>query len=197
MPKIVDKELMSQQIINASLQAFVKYGFYNTSMAKIAKEMNIAKGTLYLYFKSKEQLIETITDQYFENLKEKLIPSHFFKTPDMLLSHIEKSLLINDDESKFIPIFFEVFGPSFSSDEFITKYNQFFNEIADFYIRNFEILLDKGKINSQLEPKYFGRVLVSMLDGIVLHKGFFQMEDAYYNKMVKETIGLLTRGLEY
>ena len=196
MPKIVDKELMTQKIISAALQAFVKHGFHNTSMIKIAKEMGIAKGTLYLYFESKEQLIETITEQYFERLKSNLIPKKTFETSQTLIGHIEKSLLINDDESMFIPIFFEVFGPSFSSDEFLKKYDQFFKEIADFYGDNLKILLDKGVINKDIEPKYFSRVLVSMLDGIVLHKGFFQIENTYYKKMVQEMIKILERSLK-
>jgi len=196
MPKIVDKELMSQQIVFASLQAFLKFGFHNTSMAKIAKEMGIAKGTLYLYFKSKEELINKITDQHFDKLKNTLIPQKFFESPDTLLSHIEKSLLINDDDSKFIPIFFEVFGPSFSTDDFVEKYSDYFTEIADFYIKNLTLLQNQGLINKDLDPKYFGRVLISMMDGVVLHKGFFNIDKSSHIRMIQEVIGLLARGMK-
>lgn len=196
MPKIVDKKLMSEQIVSAALQAFEKHGFHNTSMSKIAQEMNIAKGTLYLYFKSKEQLIDSITDQYFQKLKENLIPQDYFKTLNEFLQHIEKSLLISDEDSKFVPIFFEVFGPSFSSKEFVDKYDQYFNEIAEFYIKNIEILSNNGLLNEKINPTYLGRVLVSMMDGIVLHKGFFKMKNTYYNHMIKETIRLLADGLK-
>ena len=66
MPKIVDKKEMQKNIINSSLNAFLKYGFHKTTMNQIAQEANIAKGTLYLYFKSKYILISNITSLHFE-----------------------------------------------------------------------------------------------------------------------------------
>ena len=195
MPKVVDKELMNQQIVFAALQAFVKHGFHNTSMSKIASEMGIAKGTLYLYFKSKNQLIEAITKQHFHNLKDRLVSQQNFNSVEALLSHIQHTLLISDKDSQFIPVFFEVFGPSFSSDKFINEYCNFFNEIAQFYTENLESLQTQGLIQQGLSPKYFGRVFVSMLDGIILHKGFFKINNTDYNLMVKEVIKLLRHGL--
>jgi TetR/AcrR family fatty acid metabolism transcriptional regulator len=44
------------KIINAALEIFTEQGFHNTRLDDIAKEANVAKGTLYLYFKSKEDL---------------------------------------------------------------------------------------------------------------------------------------------
>ncbi len=187
---------MRKEILCAALQAFVKHGFHNTSMIKIANKMGIAKGTLYLYFESKEQLIEMIAEHYFERLRSNLIPKKIFETPRTLIGYIEKSLLINDDESKFIPIFFEVFGPSFSSDEFVEKYDKFFKEIATFYKENLKVLLDKELINKDIDPKYFSRALVSLLDGIILHKGFFKIKNTYYRKIVQEMIKILERSLK-
>ena len=191
MPKIVDKEQMRQTIFDASISAFTIDGFHNTTMEKIAKKAGIAKGTLYLYFKSKDELIVSITDQYFEKLKKKLIPLTLFNTTDSFLSHIETSLLVNEDESKFIPVFFEVFGPSFSSPKFRKKYDDFFKEVSDFYVENLESLQNSGSINTKLKPQSLGRVLVSMIDGVVLHKGLFQIEDSSYKQMTTEMINLL------
>jgi len=191
MPKIVNKEQMKKDILQASLSAFLKYGFHKSSMEKIAKEAGIAKGTLYLYFSSKEELTQSISHAHFSRLKERLIPSEQFKRVDYLLSHVEQALLINEEETKFIPIFFEAFSPSFHTASFIKEYEEFFEEIADFYRKNFEILDIDKSINSQA----LGRVFVSMLDGIVLHKGFFKLGKEPYETMVKEAIGLFRRGL--
>jgi len=122
MPKIVDKEKMRENILEAFLKALLKYGLHNTTMIKIAQEAGIAKGTLYLYFDSKENLIDTMSEQYFNSMKERLMPKEYFNNLEELLEHIEKSLLINEEETAFIRIFFEVFSPSFSSPKFIEKY---------------------------------------------------------------------------
>lgn len=196
MPKIVDKEKMKQGIMEAALSAFLKHGFHNTTMIKIAKEAGIAKGTLYLYFDSKEKLIQKIADKHFEKIKEQLIPKEPFETIQALLAHIKTALLVSDKESQFIPIFFEVFGPSFSSNDFIKKYQDFFDEIGFFYEDNFSLLIEKHEINKTIEPAALGRAFVSMLDGLVLHKGLFSIDNKAYKRMVEETLGLFERGLQ-
>ncbi len=44
-------------LIDTALKLFVENGFHGTATAKIAKEANVANGTLFQYFKTKEELI--------------------------------------------------------------------------------------------------------------------------------------------
>lgn len=48
------------KILLAAKNIFGQKGFYETKMEDIAREAGIAKGTLYLYFKSKEELYECL-----------------------------------------------------------------------------------------------------------------------------------------
>ncbi len=48
------------QIIEAALKLFCERGFQYTSTASIAKEAGVATGTLFIYFPSKEDLINTL-----------------------------------------------------------------------------------------------------------------------------------------
>ncbi len=196
MPKIVDKEKMKNKILQATLAAFLTHGFHNTSMSKIAQQADIAKGTLYLYFDSKEALIQAIAERHFDRLKQHLMPDKHFPTLDDLLQHIENALMISDEESRFIPVFFEAFGPSFSSETFVKEYQCFFDEIGVFYQACFKSLIDNNEIHSDMNPDLLGRVFVSMLDGIVLHKGFFKLPQKAHKRMVKEAISLFKRGLK-
>ena len=47
-------------ILTAALDLFRQYGYRRTSMEDIARAAAVAKGTLYLYFKSKDELFEAI-----------------------------------------------------------------------------------------------------------------------------------------
>jgi AcrR family transcriptional regulator len=49
-----------QKILDAALQLFVKRGFHGTSTAEIAKTAGVATGTLFHYFKTKEELINSL-----------------------------------------------------------------------------------------------------------------------------------------
>lgn len=48
------------RIMEAAIQQYVQYGFENTSISQIADAAEVAKGTIYLYFSGKEQMIEQI-----------------------------------------------------------------------------------------------------------------------------------------
>ncbi|WP_299826032.1 TetR/AcrR family transcriptional regulator [uncultured Pontibacter sp.] len=49
-----------QRILAAALQLFCQNGFQNTSTAAISKQAGVATGTLFLYFKSKDELINSL-----------------------------------------------------------------------------------------------------------------------------------------
>lgn len=49
-----------QQIFDAALLLFVEQGFYATSTASIAKQAQVATGTLFHHFSSKDKLIEQL-----------------------------------------------------------------------------------------------------------------------------------------
>lgn len=51
-----EKERRRQEILDAAKQLFFEQGFVATTMDQIAGRVELSKGTLYLYFKSKEEL---------------------------------------------------------------------------------------------------------------------------------------------
>jgi len=49
-----------QQIIDAAIRVFARTGYYNSRVADIAREAGIASGTIYLYFKTKDEILVTL-----------------------------------------------------------------------------------------------------------------------------------------
>ncbi len=49
-----------QQIIDAAVRVFARYGFYKSRVSDIAREAGIASGTIYLYFKTKDEILVTL-----------------------------------------------------------------------------------------------------------------------------------------
>ena len=62
-PDVSDER--KSQILNAAEGVFTKKGFSDARMDDIAEETGLSKGTLYLYFKSKEDLVIAILDRIF------------------------------------------------------------------------------------------------------------------------------------
>jgi TetR/AcrR family fatty acid metabolism transcriptional regulator len=46
-----------REILEASVRAFSRYGYHGCAIAKVAEEAGVADGTIYLYFRSKEELL--------------------------------------------------------------------------------------------------------------------------------------------
>jgi TetR/AcrR family fatty acid metabolism transcriptional regulator len=49
-----------QQIIDAAIRVFARNGYYNSRVSDIAREAGIASGTIYLYFKTKDEILVTM-----------------------------------------------------------------------------------------------------------------------------------------
>ncbi len=49
-----------QQIIAAAIRVFARSGYYNSRVSDIAREAGIASGTIYLYFKTKDEILVTL-----------------------------------------------------------------------------------------------------------------------------------------
>lgn len=64
----MDKE---KQIIQEAKKLFSEIGYKATTMDLLATRANMGKGTLYLYFNSKEDVLKSIVDQLLETINEK------------------------------------------------------------------------------------------------------------------------------
>src|SRR6185295_15821485 len=49
-----------QQIIEAAVRVFARKGYYNSRVSDIAREAGIAAGTIYLYFRTKDDILVTL-----------------------------------------------------------------------------------------------------------------------------------------
>jgi Bacterial regulatory proteins, tetR family. len=59
-----------QQIIDAAARSFSLFGYKATTMDQIARLANVGKGTIYLFFRSKEDLLDAIISRLIEEIKE-------------------------------------------------------------------------------------------------------------------------------
>ena len=80
-PKLVDKKAKKIAILEAAMKIFAKKGIRNTKIIDIAKVANIGKGTIYEYFKNKEDIFRESFLYYTKEL-EKTIAIRTFKLTD-------------------------------------------------------------------------------------------------------------------
>lgn len=62
----------AELIVEAADELFARYGFERTSIEDIARHLNIGKGSIYLDFRTKEDILCAILEKYCQETKAKL-----------------------------------------------------------------------------------------------------------------------------
>ncbi len=71
--RLRDKKRRIREILEAARKIFISKGYLNTTMLDIAEEAELSRGTLYLYFKSKEEITFQVIVESFEMILNGLI----------------------------------------------------------------------------------------------------------------------------
>jgi len=73
MSRVVKKPLERRsEIIDAAHELFQKKGYDKVTMQDVMNRLDIAKGTIYHYFRSKEQLLEAVIDKISEKMMSQM-----------------------------------------------------------------------------------------------------------------------------
>jgi AcrR family transcriptional regulator len=67
-PRQRRKEARPQELLDAALELFVEKGFAATRSDEVAVRAGVSKGTLYLYYPSKEELLKAVIQQNLSQL---------------------------------------------------------------------------------------------------------------------------------
>ena len=75
---VKEPEERRNELIDTAEALFIEKGYDNTTVEEIVKKAEVAKGTFYHYFKSKNEILDALLDRYIEEINE-------------LMNHIESA----------------------------------------------------------------------------------------------------------
>ena len=65
-----------EQILEAAIRVFARQGYYNSTISQVAREAGVGDGTIYLYFKNKDDILDNFfsykTTQIFSQFKDEV-----------------------------------------------------------------------------------------------------------------------------
>jgi len=174
MPKIVDKKAKKAEILKAAMKIFAQNGVVKTKMADIALAAGIGKGTIYEYFRSKEDIFEEAFNSVFSNMETTLIEA--LKTADdpeeklKILIDVSLTCFVDSDYD-FAGIMVDFWAEGVRNkdaeilkiidlDKIYKDYRKLFSEILDEGIR-------KG-IFKNIDTFSLSAILIAALDGLTL-----------------------------
>jgi AcrR family transcriptional regulator len=89
--KAREKKFLRQEILDAASELFVKEGYENVSMRRIAQKIEYSPTTIYLYFKDKAELLEQVCFETFSRLSHAL--SRIQELPGDPIERLKRGLM--------------------------------------------------------------------------------------------------------
>lgn len=171
MPKLDEdtQRARREQIIEAAQRCFARDGFHNTTMQVICREAGISPGALYLYFKSKEELIEGICESEKGRLAQDL--ATLDNAPDFIaaLGKLAETYCLEEPIDK-VRMQVEINAEALRNP----AVGRVVGEIDRFILESLERLLTdaqaKGRINPIADAGTVAQVLSMVGDGLFLRR---------------------------
>ena len=156
------------RILSAAERIFARHGFFAAKVSDVAKEAGVADGTIYLYFKSKDDLLISLFERRMQQVNETLSNAVAkYKSPrEQLRAFTQAYLQLVADE----PAAAEVLTIELrQSSKFMKEYEN--PQFADFLRMLGGIIAaaqDKGELTSVIPPHVAARMIFGMLDELAL-----------------------------
>lgn len=175
MARIIDKEEKRCDIARASIDLFCDKGIAQTTIDEIARSAGVAKGTVYLYFKNKEEIIFAIWDMISQ------LHTQTFETKiTQEMSAIEKILLFYNfsecegiNEHEKILHLYQHFVSSMLIDQtglYTAYFESFFQEDYDFISQCLEEGVASGELVIDDIPTLSNMLIIIMKGMLVKAK---------------------------
>ncbi len=174
-----ERAARKQLIIDAAIEVIKKNGFESATMDEIAKQAEVSKGALYLYFKNKASIYLAISERGSRLLTQSLSKILLFE-----LSGLELIRKMGQAYLKFVqqnPIYFTAFiyyenlisDDELFESELAAACEESAREAMTYIVRALQIGMQDGSIKDTYDPKELGLIIWGASKGII-HMAFYK-----------------------
>ena len=191
-PKAADK---SQRILDAATRVFARKGYFAARVSDIAKKAGVADGTIYLYFRNKEdilvRLFDEVMSQHVSQARDavRALPS----APERLRTIAERHLAVLG-ENRDLAVVFQVE---------LRQSTHFMERFTGSWLRDYFDLLHEvidggqsdGSLRADVDRRLAAKVLFGALDEMVTS---WLLSDRRYalQDMAAPVVDLFLRGTQ-
>ncbi len=169
-----EKEKLNQrrEILEAALSLFSKKGYHNVSMHEIAKKSEFAVGTLYKFFKNKEDLYTSLIIEQSDRFHDAIIAAvkESEDETEQLRNYVKAKCVVFRDNIAVIRLYFtETRGASFNIRAGLDKNirERYNNVLLNVLAPVFERGMEKNIFNRIAEPYHLAVALDSLCNAFL------------------------------
>jgi TetR/AcrR family fatty acid metabolism transcriptional regulator len=163
----IEKNNKYHQILEAAVKVFARQGFYQSTIAQIAKEAGVADGTIYLYFKNKDDILVQFfsyrTKQVFESFQEEVDRAK--TSSDKLRNLVQRHLAeFQRDRDGAVVYQVETHQSSRLAEEQIREMSQMYRDLISEIIEQGQ---QEGTIRKDLYVGLVKRFIIGAVDEVI------------------------------
>jgi len=190
-----DREEKKKIIASAAVKVIAERGIARAKMIEVAREAGVGKGTIYEYFRSKDELFEYAVKQFFESMTEDLtLALSTIDDPSQQLEALVNTMFTSIQKAgPEAHIMFEIWAEGVRSGveyfDLGAMYAEYRSLIAG--------IINAGMQNGQfrkVDPSLTASSIIAALDGLLLQwilvEDVFDLKDA-----ASQLVDLLRNGL--
>jgi AcrR family transcriptional regulator len=181
---------LKEKIMQSAMENFAKNGFDRTRMEDIATAASLAKGTLYLYFKNKEDLFYAICDHNLEELRNQL--SRLFNRKENIMLDGERFYneyrkgSLGSDTIRFEMIALSTRSPKLRK---ILAENQ--SKVYQVVKEFLKTQIEKGFLREDINIDIIASAVIALYNGLAVNKLLLQTSNSESQKVWIVTIRAL------
>ncbi len=164
-----DKQTLKRlRILDAAEQVFAQNGFFHSKVSQIAKSAGVADGTIYLYFKNKDDILICLFETRMERVNQKLSEavSKKKKPGDKLKAFITTQLKLIQDNAALAEVLTIELR---QSSKFMKEYNAtHFGE----FLKLLAYIIDAGQkensFDDSIPPHFAARMIFGIVDELAV-----------------------------
>lgn len=182
-----------QEILNAALELTVQHGRHALTMERVAEKAGVAKGTVYLYFKDKQELVRGLLDELSSSLSDTMCgilreeTSLWTKLHDMFTRTLEKSI----EYRETLILIHRTLGDIDECDE---EGRSKYESIYEVMLEVLQEEKEKGNINTDISNENLAYAFLAMLRGSVLIDAA-DKENGEEEPDARQIVDLFVRGM--
>lgn len=162
------KAEIKEKIIQAAIESFAQTGFDRTKMEDIAKRLGLSKGTIYLYFKSKEDLFLAICEH---NIRSDEKDAGLFVRKENVASDAEQIYdNIRQREQGNDRVMLEMVAESARNPKLRKSMYELHVKVHDHVMRQIRNKIEEGFLRKDVDAASLAIALVALYDGLAVNR---------------------------
>jgi AcrR family transcriptional regulator len=176
-PRPVDRSEKTARILKAAVDVFVRRGYRVATIEEIAERAGIGKGTVYLYFRSKDEILMAVFNECMDRMlgqMEGWIGNAEAKAADRLQAINDIALAGVDEMRPLFPLFFEFWAAA--AGDFKERIAPVYRRIYDRLRKDIASVIEDGvrggEFQAGIDAPAVASLWVGAVDGLGLQAWF-------------------------